>query len=95
MIALTSQLAGETAIILNTWESRDTPHSYSLPYNPPSTLDTLKESQMQGKCLDPSLRKRLQLSNVGTSLVLDSNGDLTLFLQNSIGKKKSCKTGES
>ena len=85
VIVLSSQLSSETTIILNTWDDCD-PQSYNLPHTPPSILDTLNESQMQGKCLDPQLKKRLKLSNAGISLAVDNNGDLSLFLQNSIGR---------
>lgn len=40
---------------------------------------------MQGKCLDPLMKHRLGLSNAGCTLIPDTEGQIYLFLQNSIG----------
>lgn len=87
MILLTSQLQRERSIILNTWINQERSQSFSLPFTSPSILETLRESQMQGKCLDPSMKLRLGLSNVGGALIPGTEGQTFLFLQNSIGIK--------
>lgn len=86
VIALSSQIVGETAIILNTWEHYDQPHSYNLPHTPPSILNTLKVSQQLGQCLDPLMTTRCELSNVGLQLLVNDCNDVFLFSQNSIGE---------
>ncbi|XP_012280790.1 uncharacterized protein LOC105699921 isoform X2 [Orussus abietinus] len=73
IIVLSSQLPRENTIILNTWENTETPHSYNLPYTPPSILDSLTASQQQGKCLDPSMRIRAELSTAGSLLIPDGD----------------------
>ncbi|XP_051174820.1 uncharacterized protein LOC127290354 [Leptopilina boulardi] len=85
VIILTSQLQRERSIILNNWTNENDSQSYSLPFTPPSILETLQESQMQGKCLDPLMKHRLGLSNAGCTLIPDTEGQIYLFLQNSIG----------
>ncbi|XP_043280847.1 uncharacterized protein TAF1C-like isoform X2 [Venturia canescens] len=85
VIILSNQIAGEITIILNTWDGRDSSHSLHLPYTPPSVLNTLSETQMQGKCLDPLLKKRLALSTSGICTIADENAGTSLFVRNSIG----------
>jgi len=86
IIVLSSQIAGENTIVLNTWLNKEDAHSYNLPYIPPCIAETLNESQMQGMCLNPYLRNRFELCNTGSTLVADlKKGGVYHFLQNSIG----------
>ncbi|XP_063981105.1 uncharacterized protein LOC135164567 [Diachasmimorpha longicaudata] len=85
VVTLATQLPGDVKIILNTWEDSDEPHSFHLPYAPPSVLDTLRESQLLGKCLDPLMRIRLKLSTAGSQLIQDESQNIYFFTQNSIG----------
>lgn len=86
IIALSSQTSGETAIILNTWMSEEESHSFNLPFTPPSIVETLNESQMEGICLDPYLRSRFDLCNAGSALITNvKGGGVSFFVQNSIG----------
>ncbi|CAL7946110.1 unnamed protein product [Xylocopa violacea] len=84
-IVLSSQIAGESTIIINTWTSSETSHSFNFPYIPPDIRETLNESQMQGMCLNPYLKDRFELSNTGSSLIKSDSQNIFLFLQNSIG----------
>ncbi|XP_015601100.1 uncharacterized protein LOC107270526 isoform X2 [Cephus cinctus] len=83
-VVICSQLTDEVSIILNTWVHSDTPHSFSLPYTPPSILQTLAVSQSRGKCLDPIMKSRIEVSNVGCAMGADTEGHISLFLQNSL-----------
>ncbi|XP_011300615.1 uncharacterized protein TAF1C-like [Fopius arisanus] len=85
IITLASQISGDVKIILNTWEDSDEPHSFHLPYAPASILDTLRESHLLGKCLNPLMRTRLKLSTAGSQLIQDESQNIYLFTQNSIG----------
>ncbi|XP_015110290.1 uncharacterized protein LOC107036685 [Diachasma alloeum] len=85
VVTLATQLPGDVKIILNTWEDSDEPHSFHLPYAPPSVLDTLRECHLLGKCLDPLMRTRLKLSTAGSQLIQDESQNIYLFTQNSIG----------
>lgn len=85
VLVIASQIQRERSIIINNWTNEMHSKSYSLPFTPPSILETLQESQMQGKCLDPSMKHRLGLSNAGCTLITDSEGQIYLFQQNSIG----------
>lgn len=83
---MSTQRAGENAIILNTWMNSEESHSFSLPFIPPSIAETLNECQMQGMCLNPYLRSRFELCNSGNTLVTDvKTGAVSYFVQNSIG----------
>ncbi|XP_076751559.1 TATA box-binding protein-associated factor RNA polymerase I subunit C-like [Xylocopa sonorina] len=84
-IVLSSQIAGESTILINTWTSSETSHSFNFPYIPPDIRETLNESQMQGMCLNPYLKDRFELSNTGSSLIKSDSQNIFLFLQNSIG----------
>ncbi|XP_017763570.1 PREDICTED: uncharacterized protein LOC108553256 [Eufriesea mexicana] len=84
-VVLSSQIAGETTVIVNTWTTSEISHSYNFPYIPPHMKETLDQSQMQGMCLNPYLRDRFELSNTGSFLIKDSMQNIYLFLQNSIG----------
>lgn len=84
-LVLSSQPSSDTAIILNTWTSSETSHSFNFPYTPPHIKDTLNESQMQGMCLDPYLRDRFELSNIGTLIIQNDTQNIFLYRQNSIG----------
>lgn len=53
---------------------------------PSSISDTLKACQDEGKCLDPSMRGRLGLCNVGATLNSNDRNDVNFFTQNSIGR---------
>ncbi|XP_008551738.1 uncharacterized protein LOC103574139 [Microplitis demolitor] len=82
-IVISSLLPSDKSIIINTWQHYDDPHSYHLPRTPPSILDTLRESRLLGKCLDPLLASRLELSAIGsTSMIYDTN--VYHFSQNSL-----------
>ncbi|KAK9304854.1 hypothetical protein QLX08_003922 [Tetragonisca angustula] len=84
-VVLSSQIASETTIIVNTWTNSEISCSYNFPYTPPHIKETLNESQMQGMCLNPYLRDRIDLSNTGSFLIKDDAQNIFLFLQNSIG----------
>ncbi|XP_076245686.1 TATA box-binding protein-associated factor RNA polymerase I subunit C-like isoform X2 [Calliopsis andreniformis] len=84
-VILSSQIAGESTIILNTWTSSETSHSYHFPFTPPDVMKTLNESQMQGMCLNPYLRNRFELCNIGSIIIKNEANELFFFLQNSIG----------
>ncbi|XP_072749836.1 uncharacterized protein Taf1c-like [Anoplolepis gracilipes] len=85
IIVLSTQRAGENAIILNTWMD-EVSHSFNLPFTPSCIMETLNESQIQGMCLNPYLRSRFELSNTGSTLVTSTKkGELFYFVQNSIG----------
>ncbi|XP_076279135.1 TATA box-binding protein-associated factor RNA polymerase I subunit C-like [Lasioglossum baleicum] len=84
-IVLSSQVSTESIVILNTWTSDEISHSFNFPYTPANIMETLNESQLQGMCLNPYLRNRFELSNVGSALIGNEAGDIFLFLQNSIG----------
>lgn len=84
ILLLSSLLAGESSVILNSWTD-ETSHSYNLPVNVPSIMETLNESQLQGLCLDPYLKSRLELCTTGSTLLSDQNGDVFSFIQTSIG----------
>ncbi|XP_020279427.1 uncharacterized protein LOC109852575 [Pseudomyrmex gracilis] len=84
IIVLSSQRVGENAIILNTWLDKEVSHSFNLPFVPPSIVETLNASQVQGLCLNPYLKNRFELCNAGSTLV-SSTGELFYFVQNSIG----------
>ncbi|XP_017877115.1 uncharacterized protein LOC108623245 isoform X2 [Ceratina calcarata] len=83
-VVLSSQVNRETTIILNTWTTDETSHSYHFPYTPHDINTTLHESQMQGMSLNSCLRDRFRLSNIGSALI-KNNEDIYLFRQNSIG----------
>ncbi|XP_033211089.1 uncharacterized protein LOC117169080 [Belonocnema kinseyi] len=85
MVLLASHLPRESAIILNNWNDENRFQSSILPFTPPSILETLQQSRMQGKSLDPLMKLRLELSTVGCTLTTDGSGHTFLFLQNSIG----------
>lgn len=85
IIVLSSQTASENAIILNTWTKMEESHSFNLPFTPPCIAETLNEAQMRGMCLDPYLRSRFDLCNVGSTLVTNGKGEVYYFVQNSIG----------
>lgn len=72
-------------MILNTWTSSETSHSFNFPFTPPHVLRTLNESQMQGMCLNPYLRNRFELCNIGCTAIKSEAETISLFLQNSIG----------
>ncbi|XP_025162233.1 uncharacterized protein LOC105191284 isoform X2 [Harpegnathos saltator] len=84
IVVLSSQTAGENAIILNTWKMEES-HSFNLPFRPSYIAETLNEAQMGGMCLDPYLRSRFELCNVGSTLVTSTKGEVSYFVQNSIG----------
>jgi hypothetical protein len=85
-LIIASQLAGETAIILNCWNSsEESPESYSTPFSPPSNLETLTVLQSQGKCLNPHIRDRLLLCNTGCMTMIDQqSAEVFLLTQNSL-----------
>ncbi|KYN08064.1 PREDICTED: uncharacterized protein LOC108776494 [Cyphomyrmex costatus] len=86
IIILSTQKAGENAIILNTWMNEEESHSFNLPFTPPYIAETLNESQMQGMCLNPYLQSRFELCNVGSALVTNAKkAGVSFFVQNSIG----------
>ncbi|KAF7990082.1 hypothetical protein HCN44_009025 [Aphidius gifuensis] len=85
VITLSSQKIGDSVLIINTWENNDYSHGYSLPYSPLNILDTLRESHHHGKCLDPLLKKRLELTTAGTQLINDDSQNLYYLVQNSVG----------
>ncbi|XP_011637260.1 uncharacterized protein LOC105427291, partial [Pogonomyrmex barbatus] len=86
IIVLSTQKSGENTIILNTWLSEEDSHSFNLPFTPPYIAETLNESQLQGMCLNPYLRSRFKLCNVGSMLVADvKKAAIFHFIQNSIG----------
>lgn len=82
---MSSQKTGDSVLIINTWENNDYSHGYSLPYLPLNILDTLRESHHHGKCLDPLLKKRLELTTAGTQLIHDDLQNLYYLVQNSVG----------
>ncbi|KAK2586316.1 hypothetical protein KPH14_010616 [Odynerus spinipes] len=84
ILVLSSLSAGENSVILNMWTGENS-HSYTLPITLPSIMETLNESQLQGLCLDPYLRNRLELCNAGSTLLTNHNGDVFFFTQTSIG----------
>ncbi|KZC10848.1 PREDICTED: uncharacterized protein LOC107189068 [Dufourea novaeangliae] len=84
-IVLTSQVPTESIIILNTWTSSETSHSFNFPFTPPHVTKTLNESQLQGMSLNPYLRNRFELCNVGSALIKNEAENIFLFLQNSVG----------
>ncbi|XP_012147864.1 TATA box-binding protein-associated factor RNA polymerase I subunit C-like [Megachile rotundata] len=84
-LMLSSQISGESTIILNTWASDIITHSFNFPFIPPNIMETLNESQMQGMCLNPYLRDRFELCNSGCYMIENSVGDIFLFFQNSVG----------
>ena len=88
MLLLASQIPRESAIILNNWENENHSRTSGWPFTPPSILETLQQSRIRGKCLDPSMKLRLELSNVGSCLTTDGRHTF-LFMQNSIGIKKT------
>jgi len=73
-------------------------HSFNLPFTPPYIAETLNESQLQGMCLNPYLRSRFELCNVGSTLITNvKQAEVSYFTQNSIGitilyPKKSIKS---
>ncbi|XP_025989120.2 uncharacterized protein LOC105193210 isoform X2 [Solenopsis invicta] len=86
IIILSTQKAGENTVILNTWMSEEESHSFNLPFTPPYIAETLHASQLQGMCLNPYLRSRFELCNVGSTLVTDvKKAGVFFFTQNSIG----------
>jgi len=86
IIVLSTQKAGENTIILNTWMNEEESHSFNLPFTPPHIAETLNESQLQGMCLNPYLRSRFELCNVGSTLVTNlEKAGVSYFIQNSIG----------
>ncbi|XP_066595492.1 uncharacterized protein TAF1C-like isoform X2 [Prorops nasuta] len=85
IIVTSSQLTDENSIIVNTWTGGESAHSFSLPISPPNILDTLNLCQMDGTCLDLRMRVRLGLSNVGSTLIMNNDGYVFFFIQNSIG----------
>lgn len=90
VLAFSSQLPNESAIILNTWTCEDKSFSKCLPYRLPSILKSLYIAKTMGKCLDPLTRRRLHLCNTGCSFVSNDQGTF-YFVQNSIGIKKKIK----
>ncbi|KAI4504053.1 hypothetical protein M0802_000524 [Mischocyttarus mexicanus] len=84
ILVLSSPLVGESLMILNTW-TYESPHSYNLPITLPSIKETLNEAQLQGLCLDPYMKNRLELCKSGSTLVTDQKGDVFFFVQTSIG----------
>ncbi|XP_043669671.1 uncharacterized protein LOC122629877 isoform X1 [Vespula pensylvanica] len=84
ILVLSSSLAGESSVILNTW-TYESSHSYNLPITLPSIMETLNEAQLQGLCLDPYLKNRLELCNAGSTLLTNQKGDVFFFIQTSIG----------
>ncbi|XP_054005973.1 uncharacterized protein LOC128890953 [Hylaeus anthracinus] len=84
-VVLSSQIPGESTVILNTWTSSETSHSFNFPFTPPHIINTLNESQMQGMCLNPHLRDRFYLSNTGSTVIANESKNIFLFQQNSIG----------
>ena len=84
-LILSSQIPTESTVILNTWTSSETSHSFNFPFTPPHVLKTLNESQMQGMCLNPYLRNRFELCNIGSTAIKSDGETISLFLQNSIG----------
>ncbi|CAK9830885.1 hypothetical protein ANTRET_LOCUS7976 [Anthophora retusa] len=84
-LVLSSQIAGESTIAINTWTSSETSHSFYFPYSPPHIKETLSESQKLGMSLNPDLRDRFELSNTGSFVIKNDAQDIFLFLQNSIG----------
>lgn len=86
IIILSTQKAGENTIILNTWINEEESHSFNLPFTPPHIAETLNKSQTQGMCLNPYLRSRFELCNVGSTLITNvTNAGVSFFVQNSIG----------
>jgi len=86
IIILSTQKAGENTIILNTWMNEEESHSFNLPFIPPHIAETLNASQLQGMCLNPYLRSRFELCNVGSTLVTNlEKAGVSYFVQNSIG----------
>ena len=85
-ITIASQMAEEKTIIVNNWNSiEEPPETYSTPFTPPSSIETLIALQKQGKCLNPHMRNRLLLCNTGCKALIDKqNGDVFLAIQNSI-----------
>lgn len=83
---LSSQIAGESTVVLNTWTSSETSHSFHFPFTPSHITKTLNESQIQGMCLNPYLRDRFELCNIGSAVIKNDAENLFFFLQNSIGK---------
>lgn len=84
VIIISSQLASEKSVIFNTWQQFDDPHSYYLPHAIPTILETLKESQLLGTCLDPMTSTRVGLSTVGSTLMVHDK-NIYYFNQNSLG----------
>ncbi|XP_033325282.1 TATA box-binding protein-associated factor RNA polymerase I subunit C-like [Megalopta genalis] len=84
-VVLSSQVPTESIIVINTWTSDEISHSFNFPFTPPHIKETLDESQLQGMCLNPYLRNRFELSNVGSALIQNEADNIFLFLQNSIG----------
>lgn len=85
-IVMASQVAGETAVILNDWKStEEPPETFSMPFSPPSSMETLIALRSQGKCLDPYISNRLSLCNTGCMATIDQqSNDVFVLTQNSI-----------
>ncbi|KAH0546207.1 uncharacterized protein LOC123269368 [Cotesia glomerata] len=83
VIIISSQLPSEKSVIVNTWQQFDDPHSYYLPHAVPTILETLKESQLLGTCLDPITSTRVGLSTVGSTLMVHDK-NIYYFNQNSL-----------
>ncbi|XP_043265581.1 uncharacterized protein LOC122405127 [Colletes gigas] len=84
-VVLSSQVPSESTIILNTWTSSETSHSFNFPFTPPHITNTLNESQTRGTCLNPYLRNRFDLCNIGSTVIINETENIFLFQQNSIG----------
>ncbi|XP_012256778.2 uncharacterized protein LOC105686480 [Athalia rosae] len=85
IITLSSQLSGESTMIINNWTSDTDMHSHSLPFMPLSISETLRACRDKGMCLDPTIKTRVELCNAGTTLNVTDTNDVTFFTQNSIG----------
>ncbi|XP_034935780.1 uncharacterized protein TAF1C-like [Chelonus insularis] len=83
IVLMSGQVCTDKSVIINSWN--DYPHSYYLPKVPPSISDTLKKCQSLGKCLDPLLTPRFQLSTAGVHLKVTEDNNAFIFSQNSIG----------
>lgn len=84
-VVLSSQVPTETTVILNTWINSETSHSFNFPFTPSHIMETLNESQLQGMCLNPYLKHRFELCNVGSAIIKNESENIFLFLQNSVG----------
>ncbi|KAK3910500.1 Protein E4.3 [Frankliniella fusca] len=68
VIILSSSMPRDSNAIVNKWKDGK-PVSETFPAGLPSTADCLLRANAQGKCLSPSLKRRMQMSTTGLTLL--------------------------